>query len=94
MSFFNEISGLFTTEITNSPQYTLGIKIKNLLIQDIQFPNINYTFIYQLQPEDYIDINNKDKEDNILILALKLILGVNVEIINNQVIVIMKDFIL
>lgn len=94
MSFFNEISGLFTTEIINSPQYTLGIKIKNLLIQDIQFPNINYTFIYQLQPEDYIDINNKDKEENIIILALKLILGINVEIINTQVIVIMKEFIL
>ena len=92
MSSFQEIKTLFTTEITNSPQYVVATKIKDLLIQDIITPNINYTFIYQLQDSDYVDINNKSAEEIIIIMALKLILGFDIEIINGQVIVIMNKF--
>ena len=56
MSAFDEIKVLFTTEITNCPQYVVAIKIKNLIIQDILAPNIDTTFTYQLEDTDYIDI--------------------------------------
>ena len=92
MSSFQEIKTLFTTEITNSPQYVVATKIKDLLIQDIVAPNIDYTFIYQLQETDYIDLNNKPAEEIIITMALKLILGIDIEIINGQVIIIMNKF--
>ncbi len=93
MSYFNEIKGMFTTELTNSSQYVLGLKIKDLLKADIIAPNINYSFKYYLEDSDYININDKEHEEVILIFCLKLILGVNVEINNRLVIVVMKDFI-
>lgn len=92
MSSFQEIKGLFTNEIINSPQYLVATKIKNLIIQDIQTPNINYTFSYLLTNEDYVDINNKDYENTIICMALKIILGFEVEINMGCVIVIMNKF--
>jgi hypothetical protein len=97
MSNYNEIKTLFTNEITNSPQYQVAINIKNLLIQDIQTPSINYIFNYIFQESDYVDINNKDYEENIICFALKLILGIEVELyndgMNRGIIVVMKKFI-
>lgn len=92
MSYFEEIKGLFINEIMNSPQYQLGLKIKDLIKQEIITPNINFSFIYQLQNTDYIDINNKEHEETILKMALKLILGFEVEISYSSVIVIMDKF--
>ena len=83
MSSFEEIKSLFTSELINSPQYLVATKIKNLIIADILAPNVNYSFSYMFQDTDYIDINNKDYEDNITWLCLKLILGVESELINN-----------
>ena len=60
MSSFEEIKGLLTNEILSSPQYTLAVKIKDLIKADILAPNINCNFIYTLQDSDYIDINNKN----------------------------------
>lgn len=94
MSSFDQIKALFSNEIMNSPQYTLGLKIKDLIIADIVAPNINFTFIYKLLDSDYIDINNKAQEEQILIMALKLILGVSVEINMGLVIVVMNKFII
>ncbi len=82
MSAFDEIKVLFTTEITNCPQYVVAIKIKNLIIQDILAPNIDTTFTYQLEDTDYINIYNKDKENRIIILCLKCILGITADISN------------
>jgi len=96
MSNYNEIKTLFTNEITNSPQYQVAINIKNLIIQDIQTPSINYIFNYIFQASDYVDINNKDYEENIICFALKLILGIEVELyndgMNRGVIIVMKHF--
>ena len=92
MSSFQEIKSLFTNEIVNSPQYTVATKIKNLIIQDIQAPSINYNFIYQLQDIDYVDINNKDAENIIIVMALKIVLGFEVEINMGSVYVQMKKF--
>jgi hypothetical protein len=92
MSYFEEIKGLFINEIMNSPQYQLGLKIKDLIKQEIITPNINFSFIYQLQNTDYIDINNKEHEETILKMALKVILGFEVEISYSSVIVIMDKF--
>lgn len=92
MSSFEEIKGLFTNEIINSPQYLVATKIKGLIVQDIIAPSINFTFSYQLQDTDYVDINNKDKEDAIIRMALKLILGFDVEIIMGNIIVVMDKF--
>lgn len=92
MSSFQQIKGLFTNEIINSPQYQIGLKIKDLIITDIQEPKINYSFIYEFQPGDYQDINNKEHEENIIILALKLILGFEVEHIHGAIVVIMNKF--
>lgn len=92
MSSFEEIKGLFTNEIINSPQYLIATKIKGLIIQDIIAPNIDFTFSYQLQNSDYVDINNKDKEETIIKMALKLILGFDVDIIMGNVIVVMNKF--
>ena len=92
MSYFEEIKGLFINEIMNSPQYQLGLKIKDLIKQEIITPNINFSFIYQLQNTDYIDINNKEHEETILKMALKVILGFQVEINMGSVIVIMDKF--
>ncbi len=92
MSYFEEIKGLFKNEIINSPQYQVAIKIKDLIINDIQTPNINFSFIYQLQDSDYVDLNNKDKEEQIISIALKIVLGFEVEINMGSVIIIMKKF--
>lgn len=92
MSSFEEIKGLFINEIINSPQYLVAIKIKNLIVQDIIAPNINFTFTYLLENTDYVDINNKDKEEVIIKMALKIILGFEVEINMGCVIVIMNKF--
>ena len=92
MSYFEEIKGLFINEIMNSSQYQLGLKIKDLIKQEIITPNINFSFIYQLQNTDYIDINNKEHEETILKMALKIILGFEVEISYSSVIVIMDKF--
>lgn len=92
MSSFEEIKGLFINEIINSPQYLVAIKIKNLIVQDIIAPNINFTFTYLLENTDYVDINNKDKEEVIIKMALKIILGFEVEINMGYVIVIMNKF--
>ncbi len=96
MSSFEEIKNLFTNEIVNSSQYLVATKIKNLIIQDIAIPSINYSFTYFFVDSDYVDINNKDYEENIICMALKLILGIEVELINNGinrgVNVIMKKF--
>lgn len=94
MSSFDEIKALFTNEIVSSPQYQVALKIKNLLIQDIIAPNIDYTFSYKLQDTDYVDINNKDYENVVIILSLKIILGVEVEINMGYVIVIMDKFLI
>jgi hypothetical protein len=92
MSSFPEVSELFKNEILNSPQYQIGLKIKDLLKADILAPNVNYTFKYYLEDSDYTNINNKEHEEVILTFSLKLILGVRIEIINRLVIVTMKDF--
>jgi hypothetical protein len=96
MSSFEEIKNLFTNELLNSPQYLVATKIKNLIIADILAPNINYSFSYMFEDSDYVDINNKDYEENIIWLCLKVILGVDSELINNGafrgVNIIMKKF--
>jgi hypothetical protein len=83
MSSFEEIKNLFTNELINSPQYLVATKIKNLIIADILAPNVNYSFSYIFVDSDYVDINNKDYEENIIWLCLKVILGVDCELINN-----------
>jgi len=93
MSHFEEIKGLFTNEILNSPQYQVALKIKDLIKQDIITPNINFTFLYELQDTDYIDINNKDKETNIIGMALKMILGIEVDIYMSKITIVMNKFI-
>ena len=93
MSSFQEVSELFKNEILNSPQYQIGLKIKNMLIQDIQAPHINFKFMYQLQNSDYVDINNKEQEEQVLIFSLKLILGFDVNIYNGLVVIVMSNFI-
>jgi len=96
MSSFEEIKGLLTNELINSPQYLVATKIKNLIIADILAPNINSNFIYIFQDSDYIDVNNKDYEDNIIWLSLKIILGFECELVNNNeyrcVSIMMKKF--
>jgi hypothetical protein len=96
MTSFEEIKNLFTTELVNSPQYLVATKIKNLIIADILAPNINYSFSYMFVDSDYVDINNKDYEENIICLSLKVILGVEGELINNGIYrgvnIIMKKF--
>jgi hypothetical protein len=97
MSSFSEIKNLFVSEILNTPQYQVALKIKNLLIQDILAPNLNLTFIYIFQAEDYTS-SNKDYEENIIFYSLKLILGFEVDFYNDGnnrgVLVVMKNFLL
>ena len=92
MTSFEEIKNLFTSEIISSPQYQVALKIKEAIKADIGVPNINYVFTYKLTDDDYVDIKNRDKEDQILIMALKLILGIDVEISYGYIIVIMSKF--
>lgn len=93
MSSFEEIKGLLTNEIINSPQYQVAVKVKNLIVADILAPNINANFIYTLEDSDYVDINNKDKEEQIINMALKLVLGLDIEVNMGLIIVVMKKFI-
>ena len=92
MSAFEEIKGLLTNEVINSHQYLVATKIKNMIIEDILAPNINCNFIYTLEDSDYVDINNKDKEDQILSMALKIVLGLDIQVDMGMVVVIMKKF--
>ena len=94
MSSFEEIKGLLTNEIINSPQYAVAVKIKNMIIADISAPNVSANFIYTLEDSDYVDINNKDKEDQIIIMALKIVLGFDIEINMGMIVVIMKKFLI
>ena len=90
MSFNAAIKELFTNEIIGSPQYQVALKIKDLIINDIVTPNINFLFTYTLQPGDYVNIENQANEEQIITMALKLILGFDVEINNQQVIIVMN----
>jgi len=95
MSSFQEIKTLFTNEIINSPQYAVAMKIKDLIIADIQAPNIGFTFIYEFKDSDYKDLNNKDYEERVIVFALKLILGVDIELFQNMsrgIVIIMDKF--
>ena len=96
MSEFQTIRKLFNDELVASPQYLVATKIKNLIIADIIAPNVNYSFSYMFVDSDYIDVNNKDYEDNVIWLCLKVILGVECELINNGIVrgvnIIMKKF--
>jgi hypothetical protein len=95
MSSFQEIKTLFTNEIINSPQYSVAIKIKDLLIADIQAPNIGFTFIYEFKDSDYQNIDNKDYEERVVVFSLKLILGIDVELFQNMsrgIVIIMDKF--
>jgi hypothetical protein len=97
MSSFSEIKNLFVSEILNTPQYQVALKIKNLLIEDILAPNLNLTFIYIFQDEDY-STSNKDHEENIIFYSLQLILGFEVGLyndgINRGIQIVMKNFLL
>jgi hypothetical protein len=94
MSSFDEIKGLFSTELSNSPQYLVATKIKNLIIEDILAPKIDIFFTYVLVDSDYVDIANKQYENEVIILCMKLILGITVEIgnIDNMLVVEMSKF--
>ena len=93
MSSFEEIKGLLTNEIINSPQYAVAVKVKNMIIADILAPNVSANFIYTLENSDYVDINNKDKEDQIINMALKIVLGFDIEVEMGMIIIPMKKFI-
>ena len=96
MSSFEEIKGLLTNEIKNSHQYLVASKIKNLIIEDILAPNVNFSFSYMFEDNDFVDINNKQYEINVIMFALKIILGFDVERIDTGidygVIIIMNKF--
>jgi hypothetical protein len=94
MSSFDEIKGLFSTELSNSPQFLVATKIKNLIIENIITPKIDIFFTYVLVDSDYTDITNKQYENEIIILCMKLILGIKVEIgnIDNMLVVDMSKF--
>jgi hypothetical protein len=95
MSSFDEIKGLLISEILNTPQYQVALKIKELLVKDILAPNLNLTFIYIFKPEDY-STSNKDYEENVIVDSLKLILGFEVGLYNDGnsrgILVVMKNF--
>ena len=94
MSSFDEIKLLFSTELSNSPQFLVATKIKNLIVANILAPKIDVYFTYQLLDTDYSDVSNKQYENNIIILCLKLLLNITVEIgnIDNLLVVDMSKF--
>jgi hypothetical protein len=94
MSSFDEIKLLFSTELRNSPQFVVATKIKNLIIENILAPKIEIYFTYQLLDTDYVDITNKQYENDIIILCMKLILNITVEIgnIDNMLVIDMSKF--
>ena len=94
MSSFTEIKDLLTTEIINSPQYAVAVKVKNLIIADILAPNVSANFIYTLEDSDYVDVNNKDIENQSINLALKVVLGLDVEVDMGMIVIPMKKFLL
>lgn len=94
MSSFTEINNLLTTEIINSPQYAVAVKVKNLIIADILAPNVSANFTYILVDSDYVDVNNKDIEDQSINLALKVVLGLDAEVQMGMIVIPMKKFLL
>lgn len=92
MSSFQEIKQLFINEISNTPQYLVAVKIKDLIIQDIITPHVNFVFTYTLQDSDYTDLNNKTFEEQIIQMGLKIILGFDVDISMGTIIVLMNKF--
>ncbi len=94
MSSFDEIKLLFSTELRNSPQFLVATKIKNLIIENILAPKIDIYFTYQLLDTDYVDITNKQYENDIIILCMKLLLNITVEIgnIDNMLVIDMSKF--
>ena len=56
MASFEEIKGLFTNELKNTPQYQTTLAIKALILNEIATPNIkqyiNYTFEQPLTPDE------------------------------------------
>jgi hypothetical protein len=94
MSAFIEIKGLLTTEIINSPQYAVAVKVKDMIVADILAPNVSANFVYTLEDSDYVDVNNKDIENQSINLALKVVLGLDVEVDMGMIVIPMKKFLL
>lgn len=92
MSSFEEIKDLFINEIKNNFHYQVALKIKDLIINDILTPNINFNFRYDLISSDYLDLNNKDREEQLILMSLKIVLGFDVIINNGCIIIDMTKF--
>jgi hypothetical protein len=92
MSSVEEIKGLLTNEVVSSPQYAVAVKVRDMIIADILAPNVSTNFIYTLEDSDYVDINNKDKEDQIINMALKIVFGFDIEVSMGMIVIIMNKF--
>jgi hypothetical protein len=92
MASFEEIKVLLTNEVKSSPQYAVAVKVKDMIIADILAPNVDCNFIYTLEDSDYVDLNNKDKEEQIINMALKLVLGLDIQVNMGMIVVVMKQF--
>lgn len=92
MTSFQEIKDLFTSEIINTPQYQIAVKIKNLIIQDIIQPNVNFYFSYELQNSDYTDNDSRSNENQIILMSLRLILGFDCELRSTTIYINMNKF--
>ena len=89
---FENVQVLLTNEVINSPQYAVAVKVKDMIIADILAPNVSANFIYTLEDSDYVDINNKDKEDQIINMALKIVFGFDIEVSMGMIVIIMNKF--
>ncbi len=89
---FENVQVLLTNEVINSPQYAVAVKVKDMIIADILAPNVSANFIYTLEDSDYVDINNKDKEDQIISMALKIVFGFDIEVNMGMIVIIMNKF--
>jgi hypothetical protein len=89
MTSKQEIKDLFTAELKNTPQHTIVLAIKQLILDEIARPNVQSQIIYEFNPIL--------TEDEIGIVKMCMIIEFGFDtnnISSNSVIVDMKSFLI
>ena len=89
MTSKQEIKTAFSQELLSTPQYQIVLKIKQLILNEINLPNINQYVIYNFETPQ-----NREEQQNIK-MCMVLEFGFSTENISESSVVInMMDFLI
>ena len=89
MTSKQEIKTAFSQELLSTPQYQIVLKIKQLILNEINLPNINQYVIYNFETPQ-----NREEQQNIK-MCMILEFGFSTDNISeNSVVINMMDFLI